>query len=43
MRSELIHASDDFGEKYGKGSAVPPCVIIAVMARTMPKQWNIGT
>ena len=29
--------------KYGSGSSVPPCVIAAVIASTMPKQWNIGT
>ena len=43
MRSLLMQASEDFGEKYGSGSAVPPCVIIAVIANTIPKQWNIGT
>ena len=33
----------DFGEKYGIGRIVAPCVIEAVIASTMPKQWNIGT
>ena len=33
----------ELGEKYGKGKSVPPCVIVAVMASTIPKQWNIGT
>ena len=43
MRSALMQASDAFGEKYGIGARVAPCVIDAVIASTMPKQWNIGT
>ena len=43
MRSRSMQASAGFGEKYGRGSTVPPCVIVAVIASTMPKQWNIGT
>ena len=31
------------GEKAGMGDMVVPWVIEAVMASTMPKQWNIGT
>ena len=31
------------GEKYGIGNMVPPWVMVAVMASTMPKQWNMGT
>ena len=42
MRSALMQASDAFGEKYGS-ARVAPCVIDAVIASTMPKQWNIGT
>ncbi len=30
------------GEKYGRGKSVVPWVMQAVMASTMPKQWNIG-
>ena len=30
-------------EKYGNGNSVAPCVIDAVIASTIPKQWNIGT
>ena len=41
--SWLMQASDDFGLKYGIGHSVVPWVIDAVMASTMPKQWNIGT
>ena len=41
--SRSMHASEDFGEKYGIGRIVAPCVIEAVIASTMPKQWNIGT
>ena len=43
MCSLLMQARDDFGEKYGMGRMVPPWVMVAVMARTMPKQWNMGT
>lgn len=43
MRSAVTQASDDWGEKYGSGQSVPPCVIMEVMDSTMPKQWNIGT
>ena len=25
------------------GQSVEPCVIVEVIERTMPKQWNIGT
>ena len=42
-RSFEMQASAGFGEKYGSGSSVPPCVIVAVMASTIPKQWNMGT
>jgi len=38
-----MHSSDTFGEKYGIGLIVVACVIAAVIASTMPKQWNIGT
>ena len=38
-----MQASAAFGEKYGIGHIVAPCVMDAVMASTMPKQWNIGT
>ncbi len=41
--SLLMHASAGLGLKYGSGSTVAPWVIEAVMASTMPKQWNIGT
>ena len=41
--SALMQAKAGFGEKYGSGKIVPPCVIVAVIARTIPKQWNIGT
>ena len=43
MCSLWMQASDDLGEKYGSGSMVPPWVMVAVMASTMPKQWNMGT
>ena len=32
-----------YGEKYGSGHSVPPCVMVEVMDKTMAKQWNIGT
>ena len=38
-----MQASDTLGEKYGIGHSVVPCVIEAVIASTMPKQWNMGT
>ncbi len=38
-----MHSSDTRGEKYGIGLMVTACVTEAVMARTMPKQWNMGT
>jgi hypothetical protein len=41
--SSFMHSSAGFGEKYGSGDIVTPCVIDAVIASTMPKQWNIGT
>ena len=31
------------GENAGIGDIVVPCVIDAVIASTIPKQWNIGT
>ncbi len=31
------------GEKASMGLIAAPCVMEAVMARTMPKQWNMGT
>ena len=43
MCSWLMQASEAFVEKYGSGESVVPCVIAAVIASTMPKQWNIGT
>ena len=43
MCSWLMQASDTFAEKYGIGHIVAPCVMLAVIERTMPKQWNIGT
>ena len=43
MRSWLMQASAGLGEKYGRGNMAPPCVTTAVMASTMPKQWNMGT
>jgi hypothetical protein len=30
-------------KRNGSGSMVEPCVTQAVIASTMPKQWNIGT
>jgi hypothetical protein len=39
----LIHAKPKRGEKDGIGAIVVPCVIEAVIASTIPKQWNIGT
>ena len=33
----------EIAEKAGIGDMVTPWVTEAVMARTMPKQWNIGT
>ena len=41
--SRLMHSSETRGEKAGIGESVTPCVIAAVMASTIPKQWNIGT
>ena len=41
--SSVIQERDDLGEKYGIGQRVPPWVIMLVIERTMPKQWNIGT
>ena len=43
MCSLCTQASAGYGEKYGSGSNVVPCVIEAVMDSTIPKQWNIGT
>ncbi len=36
-------SSATLGEKYGIGLMVTPCVMDAVMASTIPKQWNMGT
>ena len=41
--SRLMQSRLFFGEKAGIGDMVVPCVIDAVIASTMPKQWNIGT
>ena len=41
--SRLIQSSEMRGENAGIGDIVVPCVIAAVIASTMPKQWNIGT
>ncbi len=41
--SLFIALSDTDGWKYSIGTMVVPCEIEAVIARTMPKQWNIGT
>ena len=38
-----MHESAERGEKYGSGKIVAECVIAAVIASTIPKQWNIGT
>ena len=43
IRSWLMQAKAGLGEKYGSGRMVAPWVMAAVMASTMPKQWNIGT
>jgi hypothetical protein len=40
----LIDALQSFaGENAGMGHIVVACVMDAVIASTMPKQWNIGT
>ena len=41
--SWLIHSKASLGEKAGIGDMVVPWVMAAVMAKTMPKQWNMGT
>lgn len=41
--SLLMQARAGLGEKYGRGRRVAPWVIAAVIASTIPKQWNIGT
>ena len=41
--SLFMQASPFLGEKRVIGDIVVPCVMEAVIARTMPKQWNIGT
>ena len=41
--SRVMHSSESFGEKAGIGHIVTPWVTAAVIASTMPKQWNIGT
>ena len=38
-----MQSSDTRGEKYGIGDMEVPCVMAAVMASTMPNQWNMGT
>ena len=38
-----MQASPFLGENAGIGLIVTPWVIEAVIASTMPKQWNIGT
>ena len=41
--SRLMQSSPFLGENAVMGDIVVPWVIDAVMARTMPKQWNMGT
>ena len=41
--SRVTQSSAVLGEKYGSGQMVAPCVMAAVIASTMPKQWNMGT
>ena len=41
--SLFMQSSPFEGEKTGMGLIVTPWVTLAVMASTMPKQWNIGT
>ena len=43
IRSLLMQAKPLAGENAGIGDMVVPWVMEAVMASTMPKQWNIGT
>ena len=38
-----MQARAGLGEKYGSGNRLVPWVMLAVMASTMPKQWNMGT
>ena len=38
-----MHSKETRGEKYGIGLMVTAWVTEAVIASTMPKQWNIGT
>ena len=38
-----MQASERRGENMGIGDMVVPWVIEAVIASTMPKQWNMGT
>ena len=41
--SLLMQSKPLRGENAGIGDIVTPCVTDAVIASTMPKQWNIGT
>ena len=41
--SLLMQASPFLGEKAVMGDMVVPWVMDAVIASTMPKQWNMGT
>ncbi|GFI55094.1 hypothetical protein IMSAG013_00133 [Clostridiales bacterium] len=41
--SFVMHASPLLGENAGIGLIVTPWVMDAVIASTMPKQWNMGT
>ena len=43
IRSLLMQLRAGLGLKYGRGRMVAPWVMEAVMASTMPKQWNMGT
>ena len=41
--SRLMQSRPFLGLKAGMGHMVVPWVMAAVMASTMPKQWNMGT
>ena len=41
--SVYMQCSDFLGENAVIGDIALPCVTHAVIARTIPKQWNIGT
>ena len=43
IRSRLMASNASLGENAGMGTIVAPWVTAAVIASTMPKQWNMGT